>query len=320
MRAAVFAGDRQVRVERVEEPSPGPNQVRVQLEGCGVCASNLPVFEGREWFDYPLPPGSPGHEAWGRIEAIGDRVEGFDFGDRVALLSERAFAEYDVTHGSLVVPLPPELDDKPFPAEPLACAMNVFRRSEVEPGQTVAVIGIGFLGALLTSLCRAAGARVIAVSRRAWSLEVAEERGAERTVPLGDDAAAEIGRLTRGAGCERVIECAGKQSTLDLAGEVAGVRGRVMIAGFHQDGPRNVDVQSWNWKGLDVINAHERDPAVYVRGMREAVAAVADGRLDPFPLLTHRFPLDEAGRALALAAERPDGFLKAWIDTASYDS
>lgn len=320
MRAAVFAGDGKVRVERVEEPEPGPSQVRVRLEGCGVCASNLPVFEGREWFEYPLPPGSPGHEAWGHIEAIGDRVEELDLGDRVALLSERAFAEYDVTHASLVVPLPPELDDKPFPAEPLACAMNVFRRSKVEPGQTVAVIGIGFLGALLTSLCRAAGARVIAVSRRAWSLEVAEDRGAEVTIPLGDDAAGEIDHLTRGAGCDRVIECAGKQSTLDLAGAVAGVRGRVMIAGFHQDGPRTVDLQSWNWKGLDVINAHERDPRIYVRGMRDAVEAVADGRLDPFPLLTHRFTLDQAGHALALAAERPDGFLKAWIDTTSYES
>jgi threonine dehydrogenase-like Zn-dependent dehydrogenase len=320
MKAAVFHGDRAVRVRPVETPEPGPRQVRVRMEGCGVCGSNVPVFEGREWFDYPLPPGAPGHEGWGRIDAIGDEVTGFDFEDRVAVLSTNAFAEHDVADASAVVPLPPRLDGRPFPAEPLACAMNVLRRSEIEAGQTVAVIGIGFLGALLTGLCRAAGARVVAVSRRPWALEVAEEQGAERTIALDDDPAGRIDRLTRGAGCARVIECAGKQSTLDLAGAVAGERARVMIAGFHQDGPRTVDMQSWNWKGLDVINAHERQAEVYVRGVREAIVAVAEGRLDPYPLLTHSFPLAETGRALELASERPDGFLKAWIDLTPHGS
>ncbi|MFP3941986.1 MAG: L-iditol 2-dehydrogenase, partial [Thermoanaerobaculia bacterium] len=75
--------------------------------------------------------------------------------------------------------------------------------------------------------------------------------------------------------------------------------------------------QAWNWKGLDVINAHERDPAVYARGMREAASAVASGRLDPGPLLTHRLPLEDLPAALEMVAERPDGFLKAWVDPAA---
>ncbi|HWI41462.1 MAG TPA: L-iditol 2-dehydrogenase, partial [Verrucomicrobiae bacterium] len=90
-------------------------------------------------------------------------------------------------------------------------------------------------------------------------------------------------------------------------------RGRLIIAGYHQDGPRSVNMQLWNWRGLDVINAHERDPRVYVEGIRLAVEEVASGRLDIAPLCTHSFPLGELGAAYRAMMERPDGFLKAMI-------
>jgi threonine dehydrogenase-like Zn-dependent dehydrogenase len=72
-------------------------------------------------------------------------------------------------------------------------------------------------------------------------------------------------------------------------------------------------MQLWNWRGLDVVNAHERDPAVYVAGMRAAVEAVASGRLDPSWLYTHVYPLDRLGDALDATRDRPDGFLKAVV-------
>jgi threonine dehydrogenase-like Zn-dependent dehydrogenase len=87
----------------------------------------------------------------------------------------------------------------------------------------------------------------------------------------------------------------------------------LIVAGYHQDGLRQVNMQLWNWRGIDVINAHERDPAIYLRGMREAVEAVASGTLDPAPLYTHRFPLDRLGDALDATRDRPDGFLKALV-------
>ena len=86
-----------------------------------------------------------------------------------------------------------------------------------------------------------------------------------------------------------------------------------MIAGYHQDGPRQVNMQQWNWRGIDVVNAHERDPAVQLQGIREAVEAVASGRLDPRPLYTHIHPAAEAKLALDAAAQRPDGFVKALV-------
>jgi len=122
-----------------------------------------------------------------------------------------------------------------------------------------------------------------------------------------------VSELTHGRGCECVIEAAGKQESLDLASELTSERGRLVIAGYHQDGPRQVNMQLWNWRGLDVINAHERDPQVYIDGMREAIAYVEAGVLDPRPLYTHTFKLADLAQAFAVMERSPEGFVKALI-------
>jgi NADPH:quinone reductase len=118
---------------------------------------------------------------------------------------------------------------------------------------------------------------------------------------------------TDGSGCPCVIEAAGEQETLDLANELVAVRGRLVIAGYHQDSPRRVNMQLWNWRGIDVINAHERDARSYVGGMKAAADRVAQGALATESLYTHRFPLENISAAFAALEERPEGFLKAWI-------
>jgi threonine dehydrogenase-like Zn-dependent dehydrogenase len=110
-----------------------------------------------------------------------------------------------------------------------------------------------------------------------------------------------------------VIEAVGKPWPLDLAGELTREGGRLIIAGYHQDGPRQVNMQLWNWRGFDVINAHERDPAVVLRGMREAVAVIESGLIDPRMLITHRFPLARLGDALNATRDRPGNFVKAVV-------
>jgi threonine dehydrogenase-like Zn-dependent dehydrogenase len=315
MRAAVVAGPGEVRVDEVARPEPGPGQVRVRLEGCGVCASNLTPWEGPEWMSFPTEAGALGHEGWGVIDAIGAGVEGLEVGDRVAALSYKSYAEYDVAEAGNVVRLPESLGRQPFPGEPLGCAMNIFRRSDIGPGQTVAIVGIGFLGAILTRLATDAGARVIAISRRPFSLDLATRFGAAETIPMDDHWAIidKVKALTGGCLCDRVIEAVGKQWPLDLASELVREGGKLIVAGYHQDGPRQVNMQMWNWKGIDVVNAHERDPQVALQGVREAVEAVASGRLDPSPLYTHSYRLDQLDQALNATRDRPDGFLKALV-------
>jgi threonine dehydrogenase-like Zn-dependent dehydrogenase len=315
MRAARLTGPGQIVMEETAIPEPGAGEVRIRLEGCGVCASNLTPWAGAEWMQYPLEPGGMGHEGWGVVDALGDGVTSVSVGQRVAALSYKSYAEYDVAAADAVVPLPGALDGKPFPGEPLGCAMNIFRRSGISAGQTVAIVGIGFLGALLTRLAVDAGARVIAISRRPFSLDVAKEMGAHELIPMDDHwrIIERVKELTGGTFADRVIEAVGKQWPLDLSAEITKERGRLVVAGYHQDGPRQVNMQLWNWRGLDVINAHERDPQVYLDGIRAAVDAVASGRLDPSSLYTGTYSLDELGRALDDTRDRPDGFLKALV-------
>lgn len=313
--AAVISAPRRIDVKRVEFRAPAAGEVRVRIEGCGVCASNLELWLGKPWFKYPVEPGAPGHEAWGRIDAIGDAVAELEVGDRVAMVSSHAFAEYDFAQSSEVVRLPTTFDGEPFPAEPLGCAVNIFKRANIRPGETVAIVGVGFLGTLVTQLAANAGARVFALSHRRSSLKLAQQFGAAETIEIHDkqQAVQSISESTQGRGCECVIEAAGKQESLDLASEITSERGRLVIAGYHQDGPRQVNMQLWNWRGLDVINAHERDPQVYVAGMRDAIAFVEAGVLDPRPLYTHTFKLAELPRAFAAMERSPEGFVKALI-------
>lgn len=275
-------------------PEPSEDELLVKIEGCGVCASSLPLWEGRPWFEYPLEPGAPGHEGWG-VEV--------ETGRRVALLGLRSFADYESLSCDLLVPLPVELGDEPFPGEALGCAMNVLARSGVGPDDTVAIVGAGFFGLLLTQLCVRSGARTLVFSRRETGRRLAQDFGAETPAEAQDES------------CDVVIETGGVEETLELAGRLCRVRGRLVIAGFHQDGRRSVDVQLWNWRGLDIVNAHERDPAIRVQGMRLAAEAVVAGDLDPAPLYTHTFPLDRLDEAFELARHRPEGFVKALVLT-----
>jgi len=314
MRSAVLVRPGHFEVIEQDRPVPGAGEVLVRVEGCGVCASNLGPWQGVAGIAYPLDPGSPGHEVYGTVEAVGGGVTGVRAGDPVAALSYRGFAEYDIARADAVVKLPPELVGRPILGEPVACAVNVWRRAGVRQGDTVVVLGIGFLGALVVRLVREdRPRRVFAVSRRAEALEAARRMGADEALTYDDDIRGRIAEATDGRMADVVIEATGAQAPLDLAAELTRVRGRLVIAGYHQDGPRTVNLQLWNWRGLDVVNAHERDPAVYTSGMEEGVRRIAAGTLDIDPLISHTFPLAEIDRAFIAASGRPSGFFKAVV-------
>ena len=315
MRAAVLTGAGKLMIDEVPVPEPARGQVRIRLEGCGVCASNLTPWEGPEWMQFPTEPGALGHEGWGVVDAIGDGVSTVQVGERAGFLSGKAYAQYDLADESQLVKLPASVRELDLPLEPFGCAMNIFRRSDIRQGQTVAIVGIGFLGAILVALASNAGARVIAISRRQESLDLARLMGPIHAIPMQDhdDIVRQIRELTSGVFCDRVIEAVGKQRPLDLAAELTREGGRLVIAGYHQDGPRQVNMQLWNWRGFDVINAHERDPAVSVQGMREAVEAIETGLVDPKLLITHRYPLDRLAEALDATRDRPGNFVKAVV-------
>ncbi|HEV3002043.1 MAG TPA: alcohol dehydrogenase catalytic domain-containing protein [Solirubrobacteraceae bacterium] len=313
MQAILIERPRSARLVDVPVPEPAAGQVLVEIEGCGVCGSDLSAWLGASESGYPRPPGAPGHESWGRIAAVGDGVHGLSVGDRVATLAQRAYAQYDLAGAETVVPLPPALDGKPFPGEALACGVNASHRAAFRPGESVAVVGVGFLGAIIVQLAKNAGARVIVSSRRRYAQRIGLAMGADEAIGLDEHTVDRVKEWNGGELCDCVVEVTGVERPLDVAGRLTKIRGRLVIAGYHQGGRRSIDLELWNWRGLDVVNAHERDPAVYARGMAEAVDAVVRGDLDPSPLYTDEFALADAAAALEKAADRPDGFLKALL-------
>jgi threonine dehydrogenase-like Zn-dependent dehydrogenase len=296
-------------------PEPGDNEIRIQIEGCGLSAAHIPIWEGREWFKYPYENGSPGNEGYGYVDKVGENVKHLKPGDRVAGISFKAFADFDIAKASEVIKLPETLKSMPFPGDSLSSAMNIIKRSNIQSGQHVAIIGVGFLGALLIQLLKEAGATVYAVSQREYSLEVASMLGADRTFLMDNIFTVEkkIQQLTNTKGCDCVIEATGKQAGLDLATSLVSMRGKIVIAGLHQDEARSVNIQTWNWKGIDVINAHDRDPKEFVKGAHEAIDAIASGKLNVASLFTHYYTPDKINEAFEAMVSRPDGFIKAII-------
>lgn len=312
MKAGMITAPKEFEVVETPILQPAEGEVRIQLSGSGICASNLPVWEGRKWFSYPASVGAPGHEGWGVIDAVGKNVRKELIGKRVTALTYNAFAEYDLAKVENIVILPDSLAKKAFPGEPFGCAMNIFQRTNPLPKDKVAVIGCGFLGLLLIQLLKDRGCEVLAISQRDFSLEMAREMQADHCVKLDDHyrVIEKIKALTKGEFCDKTLECTGKEWPLNLGIEITRTKGKLIVAGYHQDGMRKVNMQLLNWRGIDMINAHERDPREYIKGIKNAILAIEEKRLHPFELLTHRFSLQNLARGFHYLKERPEGFIK----------
>ncbi|MWD28901.1 zinc-binding dehydrogenase [Aquicoccus sp. SCR17] len=345
MIAAQIMAPGRVEIVELPLPEPGPGEVRVRLEGCGVCSSNVTAWAGLGWSGpdwagpygtgwhrtrpdradreatgparteltagFPLPPGAPGREGWGRIDAIGAGVPTTRLDERVAVLTERGFASHVVVPQDAALDIPPNLLGQAVPAAPMGLVVSVFRAARIRRRSTVAVVGMGFVGAMLTRLASMAGARVIVVASRDESLELARTMGAAQTVLLAEDGTVQeqIAALTEGAGCDVSIECTGQRGPLDLAAAITCESGRLVIAGL----PGQGDTALRTRPDLDIVDPHMRDRGTTLSAMREALLLVTSGVLVPQPLLTHRYPLFRLGDALNATRDKPDGFVKAMV-------
>ena len=307
MRALRLHAPRQASIVQVDDPWPGAGEVLVRIRACGVCGSDLNAWRGVPGIEYPLPPGAPGHETLGEVVALGPGVTSLRVGQPVTGLMWNGFADLGVARAEHLLALPDTPAAPGVLGEPLACAMNVVRRSAPGAGDRLAVVGFGYLAALVVQLLPLEIGRWVALSRREDSRALALRLGAEAAYDFAHVPA----DLWDSFGV--VIEAAGVQQTLDYATWLTAYGGRLVIAGYHADGPRTVNVQSWNWKGIDVINAHAREPAVYVRALREALDLAGSRGLDVRGLETHSWPLELAAEAFRCAEERPAGFIKGII-------
>ena len=303
-------------------PRPGPGEVLMRVEACGVCGSD--VFLQAGGFARPLPI-VPGHEAAGVVAELGPDVEGWSVGDQAALYYistpagdrwaaaghpnrspdvvrmgvdvDGAFAEYVVRPvASLVRPRAPV--DAPVLAvltDAVGTPLHALKRvADVQPGETVVVIGIGGIGSSAVQLAHLYGARVVAVARSERKQALARALGADEVVPADTpDLVGRVHALTGGAGPDVVVQCVGSAAQDELAVALAGPGGRVVLVGSSKE-PMRVRAVEICWRELRILGSRGFVPD----DIRDAIDLYLDGRLQTDHLLERVRPLDEANDAL----------------------
>lgn len=311
MQIAVLTGRRTFELEDTPIPVIHADEVLVKVAACGVCASELDMWDGSGSSAYPI---YPGHEVSGTVDAVGDRVSGASVGDPVSVwVTTRGFADYVAVKAEYCrtageVPLDLAL------GEPVACAVNAVELADVRLGDDVVIIGAGFMGNLVQLLVRMRGAhQVIVADTRLDALARAKALGATRVVDVGTESLVDVVADSTEAGADLTFECTGTQAPLLVVGDVTRMSGKVALVGFHQGAPREVPLALWNWKAFTLLNAHFRDVATIMRGMTVGMRLLTSGALSLEPLVTHRFALPQIDEAFRLAREKPEGFVKATI-------
>lgn len=332
MRAAVITGYKQpLEVQNLPDPTPGPADVIIQTEACGICRSDWHLWQHHwTWLGIEMPlPRIPGHEFGGTIVEVGSEVKNFRRGDRVTVPFHLGCGHCDqccagrynlclalgvigVHHdggfASLVkvpsadhtlVRLPESVDS--FTAAALGCRFmtayhGIVDQAAARPGEWVAVFGIGGVGLSAVQIAAAMGARVIAVGRSEQKLSKALQEGAEAIVKAGPDAAAQIIELTKGGAAVTVDALGSSQTTLPAL-QALGKYGRHVqlgLTGLQEAGviPIPMDVVVFN--ELRILGSLGCPIASYT-GMLSMVAA---GRLQPTRLVETVASVADVGKVL----------------------
>ena len=313
MKIAILTGPKEFQFQEEKLPALQPDEVLVQVAACGVCTSELDMWEGK--VDSQMYPRYPGHEVSGVVADVGKDVRGLAPDDRVAVWAPgRGFAEYVVVKSKYCFPageLPLDL----ALAEPLACAVNTVELANISLSDDVVIIGAGFMGNLVQKLVALQGPRrLIVADTRADALERALKLGATHVVNPAKESLPEVVKsLTDGQGADVSFEVVGAQTPLNLLGDVTRMSGKVVIVGYHQGEPRQIPLGYWNWMAFQILNAHFREEATILRGMRIGMRLLTSGRLSLEDLVSHRFVLSDINKAFLAAHEKPEGFVKSTI-------
>lgn len=327
MRAVVFHEANNLSVGECPIPQIAAHEVLVKVHACGICGTDIHILHGEHIVKFPV---IPGHEFSGEIVEAGGEVTNVRVGDRVTVdpnivdhtclfcrrgeiqLCENltavgvnydgGFAQYCKVPSVQAVPIPSEVSlDEAAMAEPLACCIHGIDRAGIVPGSTVVVLGAGTVGLMLLQLAKISGAgRIIVSEPDDRNRELAARFGAEVLLdPMQDDVAAEVEKVTR-VGADVVIESAGRLETAQLAIKLARRGGTVLQFGVvSPDMVATISPYDLFYKELTIRGSFV-NPFTHAR----AVELLALKQVDVIPLVTHRFPLDDAAKALETAQSK----------------
>jgi L-gulonate 5-dehydrogenase len=322
--AAILRNPRTLTVGSSPVPEIGPEDALVRVGMAGLCGTDYRIWSGDRPVTYPL---ILGHEFVGRVEAVGRAVTRLRVGQRVVaepnyscgrcplclegnrnLCPKRTALGIDVDGGfAELVRLPARCcwpvadsvpDDEAVMTEPLAVVVRAVNRGTPKQGETAAVVGAGSLGLLALQVLRAAGARVLVVSRSARRFDFARELGAAETHALADGPAEPVARRFSGReGVDLVVETAGTAEAVNHALALVRPGGRVVLTGL----PHETTTLSF----FPIVR-HEitiLGSMIYQDEFPQALALLESGRVKTRALLTHRFDLDAIDAAFAAHRE-----------------
>jgi L-iditol 2-dehydrogenase len=327
VRAQVFYGPGDLRFEDAPIPEPGPGEVVLRIDAALTCGTDVKTLRRGHPVMIPRLPTIFGHEFAGTVAAVGAGVGSVRPGDRAVaansapcgtcppcgrgqpnlcddlLFVNGAYAEYIALPRRLVdrnlVPVPPAAEAPRVAfAEPVACCLRAIDAAGAREGETVVVLGHGPLGILLGLLARAGGARVILAGKTGPRLDHARRLGFAACVDVAQapDAVTTL-RQAAGADVRCVIEATGRPEAWEQAMAVAGKGATVVFFGGCAPGTSaRLDTRRVHYEELRLLGVFHHTPSL----IRRAVALLADGSVDPTPLLTHEMGLADVPKALEL--------------------
>lgn len=262
MKSAVFYGKHDLRVENSPMPKVGPEDILIQVKACGICGTDVHIYEGDKGAAEVTPPTILGHEFSGVIAEVGSNVRKYKVGDRVCIdpncycgkcdfcrngiahyctdmigygtTVNGGFAEYCSVNQRQVYKLG---DNTTFEqgamTEPVACCLHGMDMCNIHPGSNVVVIGGGMIGLLMLQLSKLAGAARVALLEPVESKRVvAKKLGADILIdPINENVEEELKKAGM-IWVNTVIECVGKTATIQQAIDIVGNKGTVMMFGL----------------------------------------------------------------------------------------
>jgi (R,R)-butanediol dehydrogenase/meso-butanediol dehydrogenase/diacetyl reductase len=351
MKALVWHGPRDLRLEDRPEPIAGPDQVIVEVAYCGICGTDLHEYtEGpvlirptRHPLTGEAPPVVLGHEFSGRVAAVGARVDNVEVGERVTvdpywrcgrcwwcergdyhlcpmgggvgLASDGALAPYVRVQAAGIVRLPDEVNDRTGAlVEPLAVGLHAIERGRVAKGERVAILGFGPVGAAVALMAKAAGAFDILVAEPQPGRRALARNVVEATAldPVSGDVRAQFYELTDRRGPDVVFECSARPGNVEAALRIVRRGGRVVLLGVGHGEATITPLRL-------VVREQELIGSIgYRHDLPRVVSLLASGRLDASSLITRVVGMGDAIKdAFEMLTASPTGDLKVLIEVGS---
>jgi 2-desacetyl-2-hydroxyethyl bacteriochlorophyllide A dehydrogenase len=300
MRCGVWVGEDRFEVQEHPKPVPGPGEVRVRVEACGVCLTDVHGIQGA--FGPRQPPQVLGHEFGGLIDQLGPDVTSVAVGTPVTCGARGGFAEYVVLPADRAFPLPAgaSVDEAGF-VEPVLCCSTAIQNANLPMAADVLVTGAGPMGLILLQLARRGGAaRVIVSEPNSSRRELARRLGADVVIdPSSTDVPDQIRQLTGGRGVDAAFETAGAPRPLADCVAAATHGGAVVLVGVNGKAARfELELHDFHFRELRLIGSYGASGR---GGFQAAVSWL--GQIQLQPMISHRFGLAELAEAFAIARD-----------------